>query len=39
MPMVPRHRCADSRTPGRFVLPLLAVVLAVALALRVWRVG
>ncbi len=35
MPMVPRHRCADSRTPGRFVLPLLAV----ALALKVWASG
>ncbi len=31
MPMAPRHRCADSRTPGRFVLPLLAVVLALLL--------
>jgi PAS domain S-box-containing protein len=31
MPMVPRHRCADSRTPGRFALPLLAVALALLL--------
>jgi PAS domain S-box-containing protein len=29
--MVPRHRCADSRTPGRFVLPLLAVALVLLL--------